>query len=83
VPWNRYDEVVDAMAAMADSIVVGDPNDAQTGWPVVSQRQRDRVLGYIGPDGRGRPHRDEPASRTTSAAGVRGRRRSSPMSRTT
>jgi len=48
VPWNRYDEVVDAMAEMADSIVVGDPNDAQTEMgPVVSQRQRDRVLGYI------------------------------------
>ncbi len=48
VPWNRYDEVVDAIAEMADSIVVGDPNDAQTEMgPVVSQRQRDRVLGYI------------------------------------
>jgi aldehyde dehydrogenase (NAD+) len=48
VPWNRYDEVVDAMAEMADSIVVGDPNDAQTEMgPVVSQRQRDRVFSYI------------------------------------
>jgi aldehyde dehydrogenase (NAD+) len=48
VPWDRYDEVVDAMAEMADSIVVGDPNDAGTEMgPVVSQRQRDRVLGYI------------------------------------
>jgi aldehyde dehydrogenase (NAD+) len=48
VPWSRYGEVVDAVAEMADSIVVGDPSDASTEMgPVVSQRQRDRVLGYI------------------------------------
>jgi aldehyde dehydrogenase (NAD+) len=48
VPWSRYGAVVDAVAEMADSIVVGDPSDAQTEMgPVVSRRQRDRVLGYI------------------------------------
>jgi aldehyde dehydrogenase (NAD+) len=48
VPWSMYGEVVDAVATMADSIVVGDPGDEKTEMgPVVSRRQRDRVLGYI------------------------------------
>jgi aldehyde dehydrogenase (NAD+) len=47
-PRSRYDEVVDAMAALADSLAVGDPLDPGTDiGPVVSERQRDRVLGYI------------------------------------
>jgi aldehyde dehydrogenase (NAD+) len=48
VPWSRYGEVVDALAEMADAIVVGDPADPRTEMgPVVSARQRERVLGYI------------------------------------
>jgi acyl-CoA reductase-like NAD-dependent aldehyde dehydrogenase len=48
VPWSRYEEVVAQMAAMADSIVVGDPSDERTEMgPVVSARQRERVLGYV------------------------------------
>lgn len=48
VPWSRYGEVVDALAELADSLVVGDPADARTEMgPVVSARQRDRILGYI------------------------------------
>ena len=48
-PWRRYGEIVDALAQMADSIVVGDPTDTRTEMgPVVSARQRDRIMGYIG-----------------------------------
>jgi acyl-CoA reductase-like NAD-dependent aldehyde dehydrogenase len=48
VPWSRYGEVVDAVAEMADSIVVGDPSDERTEMgPLVSARQRERVLGFI------------------------------------
>ncbi len=45
---SSYDEVVDAMAAMADSLVVGDPADAATEvGPMVARRQQERVSGYI------------------------------------
>ncbi|MFV2177620.1 aldehyde dehydrogenase [Actinomadura sp. LOL_016] len=48
VPSSRYDEVVDALVATAESFVVGDPFDpATTMGPLVSRRQRERVLGYI------------------------------------
>ena len=47
-PRSRYDEIVDAMATLADSLAVGDPLDPATDiGPVVSERQRQRVLGYI------------------------------------
>ncbi len=47
-PRSRYDEVVDAMAEAARSYVLGDPFDAVTTMgPLVAQRQRDRVLGFI------------------------------------
>ncbi len=47
-PRSRYDEVVEAMAALAGGLVVGDPLDPATEiGPVVSERQRDRILGYI------------------------------------
>jgi aldehyde dehydrogenase (NAD+) len=47
-PWSRYEEIVSAVSAMADSIVVGDPDDEKTEMgPLVSARQRDRVRGYI------------------------------------
>ncbi|MER6947143.1 aldehyde dehydrogenase [Nonomuraea sp. NPDC000554] len=45
---NRYDEVVDAVAAMVTSQPVGDPADPATGiGPLVAKRQQDRVEGYI------------------------------------
>ncbi|MDT5225416.1 MAG: aldehyde dehydrogenase [Mycobacterium sp.] len=47
-PRPRYDEIVDAVAALADGMAVGDPLDPDTEiGPMVSSRQRDRVLGYI------------------------------------
>ena len=47
-PRSRYDEIVDAVAALADGMTVGDPLDPGTEiGPMVSSRQRDRVLGYI------------------------------------
>lgn len=47
-PKSRYDEIVDAVAALAESMSVGDPLDPGTEiGPMVSSRQRDRVLGYI------------------------------------
>jgi aldehyde dehydrogenase (NAD+) len=47
-PRSRYDEVVDAVAALADGLTVGDPLDKATAiGPLVSSRQRDRVLNYI------------------------------------
>jgi aldehyde dehydrogenase (NAD+) len=53
-PRSRYDEIVDAVAALADSMTVGDPLNPSTEiGPLVSSRQRDRVLSYIalGKDG--------------------------------
>ncbi|MGK2881714.1 MAG: aldehyde dehydrogenase [Mycobacterium sp.] len=48
-PRSRYSEVVEALAALADSLRVGDPLDSATELgPLVSSRQRDRVLDYIG-----------------------------------
>ncbi|MFG3440115.1 aldehyde dehydrogenase [Nonomuraea sp. NPDC047897] len=45
---NRYDEVVEAVAGMVTSQPVGDPADPATGiGPLVAQRQRERVEGYI------------------------------------
>jgi aldehyde dehydrogenase (NAD+) len=47
-PRSRYGEVVDALAALVGGFTVGDPLDTATDiGPVVSARQRDRVLGYI------------------------------------
>jgi aldehyde dehydrogenase (NAD+) len=47
-PRSRYDEVVDALAALATGLVIGDPLDPATEiGPLVSARQRDRVLNYI------------------------------------
>ncbi|MFE9975644.1 aldehyde dehydrogenase [Streptomyces hirsutus] len=48
VPRRRYDEVIGALVAAAESFVVGDPFDpATTMGPLVSKRQHERVLGYI------------------------------------
>lgn len=47
-PRSRYDEVVDTVAGLASSLVVGDPLVASTQvGPLVSERQRQRVEGYI------------------------------------
>ena len=47
-PRGRYDEVVQALADAADDFVIGDPRDEATGiGPLVSARQRERVLSYI------------------------------------
>ncbi|MDX6285751.1 MAG: aldehyde dehydrogenase [Frankiales bacterium] len=47
-PRARYDEITEAVAAAAAAFKVGPPNDpeAQMG-PLVAERQRDRVEGYI------------------------------------
>ena len=47
-PRSRYDEVLDALVDMVAGLKVGDPLDTSTDiGPLVSARQRDRVLGYI------------------------------------
>ena len=47
-PRSRYGEVVEALAGLVNGLAVGDPLDMATDiGPVVSARQRDRVLGYI------------------------------------
>jgi aldehyde dehydrogenase (NAD+) len=47
-PRSRYEEVVDAVAALAEGLTVGDPLDKATDiGPLVSSRQRERVLNYI------------------------------------
>lgn len=47
-PRRRYDEVLDTVAGLASSLVIGDPlvETTQVG-PLVSERQRDRVESYI------------------------------------
>jgi aldehyde dehydrogenase (NAD+) len=48
VSRSRHDELVDALAATFSQVRVGDPFDGETQMgPLVAERQRDRVLGYI------------------------------------
>lgn len=48
VPRTRYDDWVDAIAEMAKRQVLGDPTEMTTTLgPLVAERQRDRVEGYI------------------------------------
>jgi aldehyde dehydrogenase (NAD+) len=48
VPESRYDEAVELVAAGMAGIPYGDPkDDGMLMGPLVSARQRDRVLGYI------------------------------------
>lgn len=48
-PRSRYDEIVDALAQMMTAMTVGDPADPATELgPLVAERQRERVAGYIG-----------------------------------
>jgi acyl-CoA reductase-like NAD-dependent aldehyde dehydrogenase len=52
VPMARRDEFLDALAAMVEGLVVGDPEDAATEiGPLVARRQQERVRSYI-EDGR-------------------------------
>lgn len=47
-PRSRYDEVLDAMVAGAGQMTVGDPkNPATQLGPLISEKQRRRVEGYI------------------------------------
>jgi aldehyde dehydrogenase (NAD+) len=47
-PRQRYDEVVEAIAAAMAALGVGDPNDEGTVCgPVISAVQRERILGYL------------------------------------
>jgi aldehyde dehydrogenase (NAD+) len=47
-PRDRYQEVVDAIVEKVSAMKVGDPLDATTEvGPLVAERQRDRVEGYI------------------------------------
>ena len=47
-PRSRYEETVDAICAAAASLQVGDPHDPATEvGPLVAERQRSRVEGYI------------------------------------
>src|SRR5580704_13461104 len=47
-PRARYDEVVDAVVAGVGAMVVGDPMDPATEvGPVVAERQRARIEGYL------------------------------------
>jgi acyl-CoA reductase-like NAD-dependent aldehyde dehydrogenase len=47
-PRSRYAEIVEALVALSEDLVVGDPLDQRTEiGPLVSARQRTRVLDYI------------------------------------
>jgi betaine-aldehyde dehydrogenase len=47
-PRSRYDEVTEAIVESAKAFTVGDPSDPATQLgPLVAERQRDRVEGYI------------------------------------
>jgi len=47
-PRSRYDEVVDAIASVADGLTVGNPLDPSvTCGPMASEQHLNRVLGYI------------------------------------
>src|SRR5262249_26012004 len=49
LPRSRYDEGLEIARQSFEGFAYGDPNDfANLQGPVVSARQRDRVLGYIG-----------------------------------
>jgi acyl-CoA reductase-like NAD-dependent aldehyde dehydrogenase len=47
-PRSRYREVVDTLGGAIGAMKLGDPLDPTTNvGPVVSQRQRDRIVGYL------------------------------------
>ncbi len=84
-PRSRYGEVVEALADLVNGLTVGNPLDSETDiGPVVSARQRERVLGYIEAgksSGAKLVDRWRDSAQPASAAGS-SRRRSSPTSTT-
>ncbi|WP_341684153.1 aldehyde dehydrogenase [Nocardia farcinica] len=47
-PRSRYDEILDALVEHVRTLKTGDPNDPSvTFGPLISERQRERVEGYI------------------------------------
>ncbi len=47
-PRSRYDEVVDTITTVVSEMKVGDPTDFETQiGPLIAERQRERVEGYI------------------------------------
>ncbi|WP_123027927.1 aldehyde dehydrogenase [Mycolicibacterium stellerae] len=47
-PRSRYDEIVDRIATFVSALPVGLPDDSSTAiGPLISEKQRDRVEGYI------------------------------------
>ncbi|MET8873563.1 aldehyde dehydrogenase [Nocardia sp. NPDC004604] len=47
-PRSRYDEILDALVEHVKTLKTGDPTDPATIFgPLISERQRDRVEGYI------------------------------------
>ena len=74
---DRYDEVVDALVEAVRALKVGDPLDPATEiGPLVAERQRDRVEGYLAhgqKEGRQGRHRRRPARRASTAAGTSSR----------
>jgi betaine-aldehyde dehydrogenase len=59
-PQSRYEEIVEAVTAGTAGMIVGDPMEMDTAvGPLVAERQRDRVEGYI------QTGRDEGARVTT------------------
>jgi aldehyde dehydrogenase (NAD+) len=48
LPRSRYDEGVEMLKGMYETVAVGDPQQPETlCGPVISARQRERILGYI------------------------------------
>ena len=48
LPTSRYQEFTDALVATAEAFIVGDPFEPTTTMgPLVSARQRDKVLSYV------------------------------------
>ena len=48
LPRSRYDEGVETLRGIYETVVVGDPQQAETlCGPVISARQRERIVGYI------------------------------------
>ena len=48
LPRSRYDEGVAILKSIYENVTCGDPQDPGTlCGPVISERQRDRVTGYI------------------------------------
>jgi aldehyde dehydrogenase (NAD+) len=69
-PRSRYDETVDAVAAMVSGLSVGDPADPATQiGPLVARRQQDRVEDYISVG------QDEGAKLVTGGSRASGRER--------